>query len=394
MFYIGIDVAKRKHCMATITSDGERVIEAFEFPSTQEGFGLMLKELCARGITHENSRAALEATGHYSKALTEHLVAHGFEVAIGNPLQTHNFAKAQSIRKVKNDAVDSLALAQWLLLAKPNCAVLSSSKAAELKSIARSRTFQSQIIGDSKRKMLAILDQLFPEYAQHFSDVFGSTSLAVLKRYPSAQALSRAHIDSLTSLLNKTSRGKLGSELAWSLRSIAKKSFATNRAIEAQSFQLKQLIALIEFAKCQLREIDKEMEKLLQKAGTTITTIPGIGPVLGATILGEIGDISRFKSPSSLVAFAGLDPSVFESGEFKGTKGHLSKRGSTYLRWALWLAADRARRFDPVFGEYYAKKRSEGKCHKVAISALARKLCNTIFAVLNKNVQYICPVAR
>jgi transposase len=394
MFYIGIDVAKRKHCMAAIAGDGKKIIENYEFSNTQEGFEKMLRALHAKGITSENSRVALEATGHYSRSITEHLISHGFEVSIGNPLQTHNFVKAQSIRKVKNDAVDSLALAQWLLLAKPNCAVLSSSEAAELKSIARFRTFQSQIISDSKRKMHAILDQLFPEYPSFFSDIFGKTSLAVLTRYPSAKALSRAHIDSLTGLLEKSSRGRLGGELAWSLRSAARDSFATDQAIEAQSFELGQLISLIEFTRCQLAEIDKEMERLLEKAASTITTIPGIGIVCGATILGEIGNISRFNKPSSLVAFAGLDPSVYESGEFKGTKGKLSKRGSTYLRWALWIAADRARMFDPVFGEYYAKKRSEGKCHKVAITAVARKLCNTIFAVLSRNIEYVCPVAR
>jgi transposase len=242
--------------------------------------------------------------------------------------------------------------------------------------------------------MHAILDQLFPEYPSFFSDIFGKTSLAVLTRYPSAKALSRAHIDSLTNLLEKTSRGRLGEELAMSLRSAARGSFATDMAIEAQSLELRQLISLIEFTRSRLAEIDKEMERLLEKAASTITTIPGIGVVCGATILGEIGDISRFKRPSSLVAFAGLDPSVYESGEFKGTKGKLSKRGSTYLRWALWIAADRARMFDPAFGAYYAKKRSEGKCHRVAISAVARKLCNTIFAVLSRNIEYVCPVKQ
>jgi transposase len=394
MYFIGIDVAKRKHCLAAITKDGEKVIENYEFANTQEGFEKMLQRLQAKGVAHEGSRVALEATGHYSRAITEHLVSHGFEVSIGNPLQTHNFAKAQSIRKVKNDAVDSLALAQWLLLAKPSCAVLSSSEAAELKSLARFRTFQSQIIGDSKRKVHAVLDQLFPEYPSFFSDIFGKASLAVLLRYPSAKALSRAHIDSLANLLEKSSRGRLGAGLAQSLRSAARNSFATEQAIEAQSLELRQLISLIEFTRSRLAEIDKETERLLKKAASTITTIPGIGVVCGATILGEIGDISRFKKPSSLVAFAGLDPSVHESGEFKGTKGKLSKRGSVYLRRALWIAAERARMFDPSFGAYYAKKRSEGKCHKVAITAVARKLCNTIFAVLSRNIEYVCPATQ
>ncbi|MDR1185676.1 MAG: IS110 family transposase, partial [Coriobacteriales bacterium] len=295
--------------------------------------------------------------------------------------------------KVKNDAVDALALAQWLLLQRPDCFKMPSSKAAELKSIARFRTFQMQIIGDCKRKVIAILDQLFPEYERFFSDIFGAASVAVLLRYPSARALSRTHIGSLTCLLEKSSRGRLGAELAIRLRDRAKDSFAANAAVESQSMALVQLLAQIEFSKKQLKAIDKKMKSLLDAAATPITTIPGIGTVCAASILGEIGDIACFRKPSSLVAYAGLDPSVFQSGEFTGTRNHLSKRGSAYLRWALWIAADRARMFDPAFKAYYAKKRAEGKCHKVAITAVARKLCNTIFAVLTRDTKYVCPVA-
>jgi transposase len=350
MFYIGIDIAKRKHSMAAVTGDNEKVIERFEFANTTEGFKQMLAELASHNITPKDSRVALEATGHYGNALVAHLAAEGFELLIGNPLQTHNFAKAQSIRKVKNDAVDAMALAQWLLIGKPNTAKLSSSETANLKSIARFRTFQSQIISDCKRKALAILDQIFPEYDTFFSDIFGTTSLAVLSRYPSAEALSRAHTDSLSNLLKKSSRGKLGEELASQLKAAAKASFATNDAVLAQSLELSQLLAQVEFTTKQLTKVDSEMKALLSKAATPITTIPGIGYVCGATILGEIGDITRFSKPKSLVAYAGLDPSVFESGEFVGTKNHLSKRGSRFLRWALWIAADRARMFDPAFG--------------------------------------------
>jgi len=336
MHFIGIDVAKYKHSLAAITERGENVIEGFVFSNTTEGFARMLDRLSSVGITCEDSRVALEATGHYSRSITDHLIANGFEVCVGNPLQTHNFVKALSIRKVKNDAVDALALAQWLLSKSPVASKLSPVETSELKSIARFRTFQSQIIGDCKRKVLAVLDQVFPEYAGFFSDVFGSASLAVLFRYPSARALSRCHIDALTKLLEESSRGRLGRDKAEELKAAAKDSFATNAAVYAQSFELTQLLAQIKFTKEQLVKLDKEMGELLEECATPITTIPGIGTVCGATILGEIGNIARFAKPSGLVAYAGLDPSVFESGEFKGSNNHLSKRGSRYLRWALW----------------------------------------------------------
>jgi transposase len=296
------------------------------------------------------------------------------------------------MRKVKNDAVDALALAQWLSSRNPSAAKLSSKEASELKSIARFRTFQVQIISDCKRKVIALLDQLFPEYEQFFSDIFGVSSRAVLMRYPSAEALSRAHIDALTRLLERSSRGRIGKDTAEALKAAAKASFAYSAAGRSQSLELCQLLAQIEFTREQLDALDARIEELLVKANTPLKTIPGIGTVCAAAILGEIGDITRFGRPASLVAYAGLDPSIYESGEFTGTKNHLSKRGSTYLRRALWLASDRARMFDPCFCAYYEKKRSEGKCHKVAISAVARKLCNTIFAVLMSNTPYVCPL--
>jgi transposase len=393
LFFIGIDVAKRKHSLAAITESGEKVITGFEFANTAEGFGQMLEKLDAYGISPKDSQVALEATGHYGRALVARLFGHGFKIAVGNPLLTHNFVKAQSIRKVKNDAVDALALARWLLTGRPSCAKLSPKETSELQSLARFRTFQSQIIGDCKRKAVAILDQIFPEYERFFSDIFGAASQAVLMRYPGAAALSRAHIDALTRLLEEASRGKFGREKAEALREAARNSFATDAAICAQSLELTQLLDQITFTKKQIVAVNQQMEEMLNRCSSPITTIPGIGIVCGATILGEIGDISRFSKPSSLVAYAGLDPSVFESGEFTGTRNHLSKRGSRYLRRALWLAADRARMFDPVFGAHYAKKRAEGKCHSVAVSGVARKLCNTIFAVLSRNAPYVCPAA-
>ena len=180
---------------------------------------------------------------------------------------------------------------------------------------------------------------------------------------------------------------KFGRADAERLKALAKKSVGQPSA--PLEFPLRQLVAQVEFTKGQMKELDAELDRLLE--GSLITTIPGIGTVCGAGILGEIGDASRFPSAAQIVAFAGCDPSVFESGEFEGTRAHLSKRGSPHLRWYLWLAADRARMSDPVLRDYYLKKRSEGKCHKVAISAVVRKLCAIIFAVLRDGKPYVCP---
>ena len=391
MYYIGIDIAKFKHSLAVIDQGGEEIITHFDFANSVNGFEQMLTRLESAGITYENSKVCIESTGHYGRCLHAHLEGYGFDVCLANALQTARFRKARSIRKVKNDAVDSLALAQWLLVENPAATKLSPSEISELKEIARFRTFQSQIIGDCKRKIICILDQVFPEYSTAFSDTFGKSSLAVLMRYPSADSLSKARTDTLTKVLHTSSRGKLGKAKAKALKELAQNSFGVSLAKEAHIFALIQLIEQIYFTQAQIEILDKEIALLLEKAQSPITTIPGIGKVCAALILGEIGSIDKFARPSSLVAYAGLDPSVYESGKFKGSRNKLSKRGSKYLRWALWIAADRARVSNPHLRTYYEKKRAEGKVHKVAISAVARKLCRIIFAVLANNTPYICP---
>ena len=192
----------------------------------------------------------------------------------------------------------------------------------------------------------------------------------------------------LTSLLSKSSRGHFGEEKAKQLKSVAANSFGVSFAKDAFSFQIKQLMEQIVFLENQIKALEKEISVLLHQANTAITTIPGIGDVLGAIILSEIGDINRFDTPSKLVAFAGLDVKVSQSGEFVGTKNKISKRGSPYLRRAIWLAATRAAFCDPILSEYYQSLKSRGKHHLTAVGGVARKLCNIIFIILKENRPY------
>ena len=388
-YNIGIDLAKSKHSAAVIAPGGERLLAGFEFRNEEEGFASLLAKLSEVGAGCEESGVCLEATGHYGRNLIAFLEAHGYAVFEVNPLLTSNWRKAMSVRKVKNDAVDAEALASWLLAGNPTRRRRSKSETDDLRSLARSRTSLSHIVGDCKRKAHAIVDVVFPEFHGFFSDDFGRAGLAVMTRWGSAANVAKARVDSVEKAMREAAGKKFGRADAERLKALAKSSVGHPSA--PLEFQLRQLVAQIEFTQGQMKELDAELEKLLE--GTLITTIPGIGTVCGAGILGEIGDASRFSSAAQIVAFAGCDPSVFESGEFEGSRAHLSKRGSPHLRWYLWLAADRARRFDPVLRDYYLKKRAEGKCHKVAISAVVRKLCAIIFAVLRDGKPYVCPAA-
>ena len=151
------------------------------------------------------------------------------------------------------------------------------------------------------------------------------------------------------------------------------------------AFQIRQLIEQLEFLERQVAELEEQIFSLLKQTGSYITTIPGIGDTLGAIILSEIGDIHRFDAPNKLVAFAGLDVRVTQSGEFTGTRQKISKRGSPYLRRAIWLAASRAAFCDPILSEYYQGLRARGKHHLTAVGAVSRKLCNTIYTILKED---------
>ena len=268
------------------------------------------------------------------------------------------------IRQTKNDSKDSFIIAQ----------------------VIRFSQFSNTTL--SEESIMALLDQVFPEYSSLFSDTFGVTSKELLSKYPTPEDMIKVNSKKLTALINQSSRGRFNIEKAEQIKKAAKDSFGIKFAKDAFRFQIKQIINQIIFIENQLRDLEKEISTLLHKTNQVITTIIGIGDVLGAIIIGEIGDISRFDKASKLVAFAGLDVSVKQSGEFLGTQNKISKRGSPYLRRAIWTAYNVAAFSDPVLSVYYQSLRDKGKHHLTAIGAVARKMCNIIFAVLRDNKPY------
>lgn len=242
--------------------------------------------------------------------------------------------------------------------------------------------------GDCKRQVIGLLDQVFPEYDKLFSDTFGVTSQELLSKYPTPEDMLTVSTRKLTNLLNKSSKGRFDQDKAKQLKAAASNSFGITFAKDPFSFQIKQLMEQITFLGKQIKELEQQISILLEQTNQFITSIPGIGNTLGAIILSEIGDIKRFEKPSKLVAFAGLDVKVSQSGEFTGTKQKISKRRSPYLRRAIWLVASRATFCDSTLSAHYQSLRTRGKHHLTAVGAVARKLCNIIFAILRDNHLY------
>ncbi len=387
IFFAGIDIAKHKHEASVIDANGSLLLDSISFPNTREGCKKLITLFIKLDVPKDAVVIGMEATGHYWLSVYSFFVELGYDVRVINPIQSDAFRKMY-IRQTKNDSKDSFVIAQIMRFGQFSATQLSEENVMALRQLSRYRLSLVSECGDCKRKVIALLDQVFPEYDKLFSDTFGSASKELLLQCQTPEDMLSISTRKLTTLLTRASNGHFNVQKAQQLKTAAKESFGVTFAKDAFSFQIRQLIEQIIFLEKQIEALEKKLGALLQQTNTVITTIPGIGEALGAAIVGEIGDINRFDAPNKLVAFAGLDVTVKQSGEFNGTKNRMSKRGSPYLRRAIWLAASRAAFCDPILSEYYQSLRARGKHHSTAIGAVCRKMCNIIFIILKEDRPY------
>lgn len=384
MNYCGIDVAKRKHSAMVINEQSETVKQNFTFKNDRQGFDKLLQEL---GPYAEQMLIALEATGHYWLSLYEVLTTAGYQVVVLNPLQVHAYQRS-GIRKRKNDRIDSFWIADFARISNPQATQQQATEYLQLRDLSRFRFRLTENMGNCKRKILSILDRVFPEYENLFSNVFLTSSRQLLAHAVTAQEFADFDLGELTALLSSTSRGRFGQEKAEAIQAIARHSIGIHFLADSVRVQMRCLLEQLDLLEAQRMEVDLMLEQLMQQIPQYITSIPGIGLATGAAILGEIRDVSRFDGPEKLVAFAGIDATVYQSGEFEALETHMSRRGSPYLRHALWQAASMAVRYDPQLKHYYQTKRAEGKHHGTVIGAVCRKLVARIYIILKENRPY------
>ena len=387
MFYIGIDIAKKNHEASIIDSSGKSLSKSISFPNSTKGIEKFNNFIAEFGVTTNNCIIGMEATGHYWISLFSYIVDLGFTCYVINPIQSDAFRKMY-VRQTKNDSVDSFIIAQIMRFGEFSISNFSDENTFALRNLTRYRFALVDECSDWKRKLVAILDQVFPEYSSLFSNIYGVASKELLSKYPLPEDMLSIPAEKLGNLLYECSKGRLGINKAEEIQSRARESFGIKFAKRSFSFQIKQIISQISFLEEQLKEIEIEISCLLEDICPVITTIAGIGSVLGASIVSEIGNISRFERANQLVAYAGLDTRIKQSGDFSATNTKLSKRGSPYLRRSIWLAATVAAFKDPALSIYYQGLRARGKAHGTAIGAVARKLTNIIFAVLRDQKPY------
>jgi len=394
MFFGGVDIAKNKHEICITDFEGGKVLN-INIQNRKKGVHKLLDNFERLGITPENCKLCMEATGHYWISLYHHLTELGFEIHVINPVQSKAL-RDYNIRITKTDQKDALVLADLARFGRLSHSELASETIMKLQTLSRYRFDLVQSVGSLKNKILAILDRIFPEYPDCFSSVFIKSSRKLLKEYSSPEDLADVDLSELTNFLKEHSRGRFGDKKAEQVKALAEGTFGVNMAADAYSLELKLLLERIEFIEDQIDTVEEAINKIMEEMRTcenssyrhVIETIPGIGPTLAAAIIAEIGDINRFRNAKALVAYTGLDVTVYSSGKFESSRKRISKRGPPVLRHSLWMAAVSARYYEPELKEYYEKKKKEGKHDKVATVAVARKLAHIIFSLWKNDRPY------
>ena len=388
MIYVGIDVAKDKHDCFITNSDGEVLFKAFTIANNLTGFTELYQKIESVMEDVSKVKVGLEATGHYSYNLLGYLIDKGLPTYAINPLHTNLYRKSLSLRQTKTDKVDARTIAS-MLMSDVNLKSYSDTSYhnEELKSLTRYRFDKVKERAKLKSSVSRLVCILFPELEKLVPTLHMASVYALLSEFPGAKKVANVHLTRLTNLLTKASKGRYVKETAITFRDAARTSIGSN--MPAKSLELKHTIKLIRELTSEIDEIENEIKIIMDEIHSPILSIPGINYRMGAMIIAEIGDFNRFDSPDKILAYAGFSPSTYQSGQLDGAYSHMEKRGSRYLRYALYNAAKYVCHWDSTFAEYLARKRAEGKHYNVAISHAIKKLVRVIYHLEKTNQQYI-----
>lgn len=386
MYIVGIDIGKNHHEASIVSPEGKQIGRSLRFATTHKGADSLMSFIF-KNIGNSPCVFGMEATGHYWYPIYSFLKAKGYTIYVINPIQSDSLRKMY-IRQTKNDSIDSFLIAEVIRFGQFTTTSMADENILAMRQLCRYRDSVISSRTEIKLRISTIMEQIFPEYEKQFSSLWLSTSMGILEKYLTPENIENAPIDELFEIIKDKSHNKLTMKKAISIREAAADTFGIKIAQDAFSFQLKQLIDRMNFLDKQIEALDCQILEYYEKFDCYLHTIPGIGMIAAATILAEIGDINRFKSSSALVAFAGIDPTVRQSGEFSSTHNHMSKRGSPYLRHAIFLAATTCSFHNSPLNAYYKKKRDQGKHHLTATGAVAKKLTSVIYAVLRDSKPY------
>ena len=388
MIFVGIDVSKDKHDCFITNSDGEVLFKSFTITNNLDGFDVLYQKIVAVMEDVSKVKVGLEATGHYSYNLLGYLLDKGLATFVINPLHTNLYRKSLSLRQTKTDKVDARTIASMLM---SNVNLKSYSDTSyhneELKSLTRYRFDKVKERAKLKTSISRLVCILFPELEKLVPTLHQNSVYELLYEFPGAKQVANAHLTRLSNLIEKASRGHYTKDTAITFRDAARSSIGSN--MPAKSLELKHTIKLIRELNAEIEEIENEIKIIMDEINSPILSIPGISYRMGAMIIAEIGDFNQFDSPDKILAYAGMSPSTYQSGQLDNLYSRMEKRGSRYLRYALFNATTYVCLWDPTFKAYLAKKRSEGKHYYVAMSHTTKKLVRVIYQLETSGQHYI-----
>lgn len=395
MIYVGVDIGKSRHAAAAVNEAGACVMPPRFVTQDAGGFASLfgaLDELGGPGAVV----VGMEATGHYWKVLRHSLAERDYRVDVINPLITSREASAD-VRGRKSDKLDALAIANVMRKGGYSPAPAELPATDALKALARHRRVQVAHRSDAKRRLIAALDVVFPEAAKTLGDLFGAASQAVIRAFPSARLASDANIRTLTSLFEKASGGRLGREAAEAYRVAARHSLSRTMRNAGEEFVIVQIVDEIRAASVQIGEVEQRiLAEPRPVIASLLGSIKGAGKIQPMAVAAELGELSRFAGADmakKVLAYAGCEPRVRESGKWKG-RTKMSKRGSPSLRNALYLMAGTIRLHTSSFNAVYKRQIAMGKHHNVALSHVVRKIVEVMCGMYKSNSLFVPPQAE
>jgi len=388
MFYLGIDVGKFTHSLCLIDESGHHDI--WQINNDKSGFESLRKKINSLNLLIESRLlVGMEATGHYFLNIYDFLLHLGLsteQIALLNPLQVKSFRNT-NLRGAKSDNVDAEQIAVLLQFGNFDRCNVSTDHIMNLRELTRLKSDLTANLGNLKRKMIAVVDRIFPEFAKIFANKFGLTVVTLLTDYQTPEEFAALSLEELTALIKGLSKRGVNRDKIQRLHEAARNSIGISFGREGFKIELSILLTQLKSIEEQIDFLEGKIAEMVNELNSPLFTIPGIGKTTGAAILAEIGDINHFASAVKLIAFAGLDPKLKSSGTYQG-RTPISKRGSKYLRSSLWYSAMVLCRVDEKFRKQYQDRKKLGKSHRYAVTAAANKLTKIVYHVLKNNCIY------
>jgi transposase len=385
--FCGIDVAKSKHVCCVIDREGQTIRRPRSFTNDKEGYQRLLQSLKEVDPSYA-LLVGMEATAHYWYSLHDFLVRHGYPVAVLNPIQTAQQAK-KGIRKRKTDKIDAFHIATLLKNGDYKAALIPGELGMTCRQLTRLRSRLVQQTASLKQLIWSRLHPVWPEYEDLFKDPFCATGRKLLYTAPTPKDVLSMRQEELSELIRKASRGKYAQAQAKKVWHAAANSAGMHRSLEGARIGIRTLLTQIDAVRPIREKLEEEIAHVAKSLPAYIFSLPGIDPIRAVSLFGETDPITTFESPDQLVAFAGLDVSVFQTGQYEASYRHISKRGSPFLRETLWNMAFQAIYQEGDIRNYWLRKMADGLKHKAAVTATSIKLCHITWRILTDKRDYL-----